>query len=91
MSVLKGMLAVGAKGSALMVTDSKATARVFAAWLIRIGFLLVAAVTVAEFAPRRTPINRRRNGRIRLFAAQQRKLVFIRDGLRQFRIALNLR
>jgi len=44
--VLKAGFAVGANGSALNVTDSRAMARVLAAWLSRTGFLFVAAATV---------------------------------------------
>jgi hypothetical protein len=73
-SALKGTVAVSGKGSAFIVTDSKATARVFAAWLSRIGFLLVAA-----FAMVKPQINRT-NGKIRLLAAQHGKQVFIKDG-----------
>jgi phage gp16-like protein len=46
LSGLKAGLVVGEKGSALKVTDSRAIARVFVAWLNRTGFLLVAAATV---------------------------------------------
>jgi len=73
-------VAVVAKGSAFIVTDSKARARVVAAWLIRIGFLLVAAVATPSI---------KTNERIKPFAAQRGKLVLIQDGLRRdFRMAL---
>jgi len=78
------MVAVGEKGSAFIVTDSKATARVVVAWLIKIGFLLVAAFDVLK-----PQASNRTNGRIKPFAAQQGKLVFIQDGLRRdFRMTL---
>jgi hypothetical protein len=72
------MVAVGEKGSAFIVTDSKATARVVVAWLIKIGFLLVAAFDVLK-----PQASNRTNGRIKPFAAQQGNLVFIQDGLRR--------
>jgi hypothetical protein len=72
-SELKGIACVGAKGSALNVTDSTATARVFAAWLIRIGDLLVAASAV------RTQIDTT-NAKINSFVAQHGKLILIQDG-----------
>jgi hypothetical protein len=72
-SELKGTACVGAKGSALRLTDSTATARVFAAWLIRIGCLLVAAAAV------KTQIDRT-NGKINAFVAQHGKLILIQDG-----------
>jgi len=83
-SLPKAMVAVGENGSAFIVTDSKATARVDVAWLSRIGFLLVAA-----FAVPKPQESNKTHGRIRPFAAQQGKLVFIQDGLRRdFRITL---
>jgi hypothetical protein len=72
-----GIDGVSGKGSAFIVTDSKATARVFAVWLIRIGFLFVAALTAVKEHTTRT------SGKIRLFAALHGKLVFIQDGLRR--------
>ncbi|HSE17425.1 MAG TPA: hypothetical protein VLB46_10250 [Pyrinomonadaceae bacterium] len=45
-SLLKAGFAVGENGSDRRVTDSSAMARVLASWLIRTGFLLVAASTV---------------------------------------------
>ena len=80
-SLLKAMVAVGEKGSAFIVTDSNATARVVVAWLIRIGFLLVAAFNVPKAPEMRTQINKTKP-----FAAQQGKLIFIQDGLRDFRM-----
>src|ERR1044072_1297179 len=70
------MVAVGEKGSAFIVTDSTARARVVVAWLSKVGFLLVAAFDVLK-----PPINKT-NRRIKPFAVQQGKLVFIQAGLR---------
>ena len=70
------MVAVGEKGSVNIVTDSKATARVVVASLSRTGFLLVAAFDVLK-----PPINKT-NERIKPFAVQQGKLIFIQAGLR---------
>jgi hypothetical protein len=72
-----GKLAVSGKGSAFNVKDSTATARVLVDWLIRIGFLVVAALAVL-----RPGINKRTNEKAKLFAAQHGKLFFIKDGLR---------
>jgi hypothetical protein len=72
-SVPIGNVAVKGKGSAVMVKDSKATARVLAVWLIKTGFLLVAA-----FAGIRQ--TSRRKEKIKPFAAQRKKLVLIKDG-----------
>lgn len=77
-SLLRGKLAVSGKGSAFIVNDSTATARVLVDWLIRIGFLLVAALAVLKPA-----INKRTNEKIKPFAAQHGKLFFIKDGLRR--------
>jgi hypothetical protein len=77
------MVAVGEKGSAFIVTDSNTTARVVVAWLIRIGFLFVAAFDMPKVPEMRTQIDKRKP-----LAAQQGKLVFIRDGLRDFRLTL---
>ena len=71
-SVLKGTGCVREKGSALMVTDSNATARVVVAWLSRTGFLLVAASAV-EWEINRT------HEKIKLFAAQHGRLIFIKE------------
>ena len=65
--------AVNGKGSDLMVTDSKATARVLVAWLRRIGFLLVAAAAAENK-------NRQVNKEEKHFAANHRKRVFIGKG-----------
>lgn len=86
MSLLKGMVAVVEKGSAFIVTDSNATARVVIAWLISIGFLLVAAVAKLKAPEMRTQINKTKP-----FAAQQGKLNLIQDGLRDFRMTLQSR
>src|SRR6187431_295976 len=69
-SVLKAGLAVGENGSARNVTDSRAIARVLAAWLSSTGFLFVAAAT--------GQIRRRRKINVR--AAQH--AVRINEGLR---------
>jgi hypothetical protein len=69
-SVLKAGLAVGEKGSALNVTDSRAIARVLAAWLSSTGFLFVAAATGQS----------RRRRKINVWAAQH--AVRINEGLR---------
>lgn len=71
-SELNAMDAVGKNGSAFIVTDSKATARVFAVWLIRTGFFVVAAFVA------KAQINRT-NGKMNILAAQRGKLVFIQD------------
>src|SRR5688572_7937054 len=70
-----GTLAVNANGSAFIVTDSKATARVFVVWLIRTGFLLVDASTVAKLLPLRT-----QSSRAKPITAQRGKLVFMQLG-----------
>src|SRR5687767_3827774 len=72
----EGTLAVNANGSAFIVTDSKATARVFVAWLIRTGFLFVAALVVAKLPPKRKHSNKPR----KKFTAQREKLVFMQMG-----------
>ena len=71
-SELNGTDDVSENGSAFIVTDSKATARVFAVWLMRVGFLVVAAVAV------KMQINRT-NWEINILAAQRGKLVFIQE------------
>jgi hypothetical protein len=53
-----------------MVTASKATARVLVAWLIRIGFLFVAALVVVKAATHK-------DRKIKLLAAHHERLVFI--------------
>jgi hypothetical protein len=53
-----------------MVTDSKATARVLVAWLIRIGFLVVAALAETVM---------HRNRKIKLLAAHHERQVFIKE------------
>jgi hypothetical protein len=70
-----GKLAVSGKGSAFNVNDSTATARVLVDWLIRIGFLVVAALAVLK-----PGINKRTNEKTKPFAAQHGKLFFIRMG-----------
>ena len=77
-SELKAVVAVVANGSAFMVTDSNATARVLVAWLIRTGDLLVAALVVLLKVT-----SKRSNGKIKNFAAQREKLILIQDGLRR--------
>ena len=79
-SLLMGKLAVRGKGSAFNVNDSRATARVLVDWLIRIGFLVVAALAVLK-----PGINKRTNEKTKPFAAQHGKLFFIKDGPRDFR------
>jgi len=74
-SLLMGKLAVSGKGSAFNVNDSTATARVLVDWLIRIGFLVVAALAVLK-----PGINKRTNEKTKPFAAQHGKLFFIRMG-----------
>src|SRR6476469_8525899 len=69
-SALNAGLVVGENGSALNVTDSRAIARVLAAWLSSTGFLFVAAAT--------GQIKRRRKINVR--AAQH--AVRINEGLR---------
>ena len=78
-SLLKAMVAVGVKGSAFIVTDSNAMARVVVAWLSRIGFLLVAAFDVPKGPEIRMQIDK-----IKPFAAQQGKLVFIQERAPRF-------
>ena len=53
-SAPSGTVAVKGKGSAFIVNDSKATARVLVAWLIRIGFLLVAALAAVKVQTNKT-------------------------------------
>jgi len=74
-SLLMGKLAVSGKGSAFNVNDSTATARVLVDWLIRIGFLVMAAMAVLK-----PGINKRTNEKTKPFAAQHGKLFFIRMG-----------
>jgi hypothetical protein len=70
--LVNGRDAVNGKGSALNETVSKATALVLAVWLIKTGFLLVAALA----GTRQT--NSRRE-KIKPFAAQRKRLVLIGD------------
>ena len=74
-----GKLAVRGKGSAFIDTDSKATARVFVAWLSSTGFLLVAAFAAIKLRTRTQANNESR--KVTPFAAQQGKLVFITDSV----------
>jgi hypothetical protein len=62
---INGLEAVREKGSAFMDTDSKATALVLAVWLIKTGFLLVAALA----GTRQT---NRRKEKIKPLAAQRK-------------------
>src|ERR1700752_3339713 len=64
---------VAEKGSAFRVNVSRATARVLAAWLIRTGFLLVAALAGITQASRRKE-------KVKPLAAQRKKLVLKKDG-----------
>ena len=68
---VNGLEAVKGKGSALKEIVSKATARVLAVWLIKVGRLLVAAVAVVRQA-------NRRKGTVKPLTAQRRKLVLIK-------------
>jgi hypothetical protein len=76
-SGLNATVAVSGKGSAFIVTDSKATARVLLDWLIRTGFLVVAAVATVKLQVNKT------NGTT-ILAAQRGKLVFIQEAPLRF-------
>jgi hypothetical protein len=69
--LVRGKDEITENGSALNETDSKATARVLAVWLIRTGFLLVAAFAVIKQA-------NRRKGKKKPLTAQRRQLVLIK-------------
>jgi hypothetical protein len=75
---VSGLEAVKGKGSALKDTVSKATARVLDVWLIKTGFLLVAAMA----GTRQT---NRRSEKIKPLAAQRKMLVLIGTAPTRFR------